>query len=431
MRGQRASRRTSAPGTSSTPSSTPGIWTRPPTIASSASAAHRDLHRPLALGDVVLGAGEADVGVLLLAGRRVGRHLGVGEVAVLELARLRARARRRTRGRSSGTCRCRSGTRRRSRAIPRTPKPPPRWSRKPRMSSFESQPENGGTPDSARPPIDEAANVNGIALRKPLIRSSDCVAAHRADHRAGRHEQQRLEERVRHQVEQARRVGADRDAHDHVADLGHRRVGDHALEVGLDERDRARDQQRQRSRRSRRRRRRSGPARTAGACARSGRRRRSPSSRRGSARRPASGPPSRPGARCGAGSGPTSRTRRRSSSRQPATRSVAVVREDVADGVERLRGSRRVPVWRKMKNVPEHEPDVADDVDHERLDARAGRRRAPVPEADQQVGGGADERPADDQQHEVAGQHQQQHREDEEVQVGEEARRSRGRASCR
>ncbi len=33
-------------------------------------------------------AGEADVGVLLLAGQRVAGHLGVGEVSVLELARL-------------------------------------------------------------------------------------------------------------------------------------------------------------------------------------------------------------------------------------------------------------------------------------------------------------------------------------------------------
>jgi hypothetical protein len=44
-----------------------------------------------------------------------------------------------------------------------------------------------------------------------------------------------------------------------------------------------------------------------------------------------------------------------------------------------------------------------------------------VVEADQQVGGDADERPADDQEHEVRGQHQQQHREDEEVHLREEA----------
>ena len=92
--------------------------------------------------------------------------------------------------------------------------------------------------------------------------------------------------------------------------------------------------------------------------------------------------------------------------------------------------TRAGPAWKRLDEVDragvleeeeraEHEPDVADHVDHERLDAGARGGRAPVPERDQQVGRGADERPADDQQHEVAGQHQQQHREDEVVQVGE------------
>ena len=67
------------------------------------------------------------------------------------------------------------------------------------------------------------------------------------------------------------------------------------------------------------------------------------------------------------------------------------------------------------------EADVADHVDHEGLHPGPGGGGAPVPEADQRVGGEADEGPADDQQHEVAGEHQQQHREDEEVEVAEEA----------
>ena len=70
----------------------------------------------------------------------------------------------------------------------------------------------------------------------------------------------------------------------------------------------------------------------------------------------------------------------------------------------------------------EHEADVADDVDDERLDAGRCRGGAPVPVRDQHVARRADERPADDQQREVARQHEQQHREDEEVQVREEAR---------
>ena len=53
--------------------------------------AHRDLHRRLALGDVVLGPGEADVGVLDLAVGGVRVDLGVVQVAFLELERLRHR----------------------------------------------------------------------------------------------------------------------------------------------------------------------------------------------------------------------------------------------------------------------------------------------------------------------------------------------------
>ena len=36
---------------------------------------------------------------------------------------------------------------------------------------MEKNPENGGTPASARPPTTKHRNVNGIALRKPRMRS--------------------------------------------------------------------------------------------------------------------------------------------------------------------------------------------------------------------------------------------------------------------
>ena len=45
------------------------------------------------------------------------------------------------------------------------------------ISSLDSQPENGGMPDRARPPTMKHRNVNGSALRKPLIRSSDWLPA--------------------------------------------------------------------------------------------------------------------------------------------------------------------------------------------------------------------------------------------------------------
>src|SRR2546421_10133741 len=66
--------------------------------------------------------------------------------------------------------------------------------------------------------------------------------------------------------------------------------------------------------------------------------------------------------------------------------------------------------------------DVADGVHAEGLACRQYRRAALEPETDQQIRTEADHGPADDQPDEVAGEDEQEHREDEEVHVGEEAR---------
>ena len=55
----------------------------------------------------------------------------------------------------------------------------------------------------------------------------------RDDDRAGAQEQQRLEKRVRGQMEHRRRRAAQADGHDHVAELRERRVGDDAFDVVL------------------------------------------------------------------------------------------------------------------------------------------------------------------------------------------------------
>ena len=112
------------------------------------------------------------------------------------------------------------------------------------IGSLEKKPENGGMPTSASPPTRKATYVFGISLPRPPILRMSCSSIERVDDDAGGEEQERLEERVREQVEHPARVRADPDGDEHVADLGHRRVGDHALDVGLDERDEAGEDER-------------------------------------------------------------------------------------------------------------------------------------------------------------------------------------------
>ena len=57
-------------------------------------------------------------------------------------------------------------------------------------------------------------------LAQPAHVAHVLLAAHGVNHRAGRKEEQRFEERVRHQVEDARRKCADTAGQEHVAQAG-------------------------------------------------------------------------------------------------------------------------------------------------------------------------------------------------------------------
>ena len=69
----------------------------------------------------------------------------------------------------------------------------------------------------------------------------------------------------------------------------------------------------------------------------------------------------------------------------------------------------------------DHERDVTDHLGDERLASRQHGGRPVVPEPDEQIAAQGDERPPDDEDHQVRREHEHQHREDEEVHVAEEA----------
>ena len=85
-----------------------------------------------------------------------------------------------------------------------------------------------------------AQNANGMRLPQAAHLPNVLLVVQRVDDDAGPEKELRLEERVREEVQDPGLIRADADADDHVADLRHRRISQHALDIPLrDAEDRA------------------------------------------------------------------------------------------------------------------------------------------------------------------------------------------------
>ena len=115
------------------------------------------------------------------------------------------------------------------------------------IESFEKKPANGGMPASASEPIDRGDVRDRHVFAQPAHPAQVLLVVERDDHRAGAEEQQRLEERMRHQVEDRRRVRRHAERHRHVAELRQRRIRDDALDVVLHDAEERHEERRDRA----------------------------------------------------------------------------------------------------------------------------------------------------------------------------------------
>ncbi len=101
------------------------------------------------------------------------------------------------------------------------------------MPSLLQKPAKREDRRQRQPADDKEPERLGQLAAQPAHLAHILLARQRVNHRARRHEEQRLEVGVGGQVEDAAGEAARGLAHKHVAKLAHRRIGQHALDIGL------------------------------------------------------------------------------------------------------------------------------------------------------------------------------------------------------
>ena len=254
------------------------------------------------------------------------------------------------------------------------------------------------------------------------------IVMHADDDRARGKEQQRLEESVRHQVEDRHGVGGSAQCNRHVSELGQRRVGNHALDVVLDNPEEAHEQrgdgtddddERERGGRQFEQRRHARyhedtrghhgrRVNQRGDRCRAFHRVRQPDMQRNLCRFT-----HRPDKQADTGHG---HQRNRTTLTHQRIHGVG----EFGGLLENLDVIQRTEISQDQADT-EDEAEVTDTVDQEGLHVGKNRGRTGVPETDQQIGDQTDSFPAEEELHEVVAHHQHQHGEGEQRDVAEEA----------